>query len=256
MMRRVLLMITTLLMLSCTSALCEEIQMDIYAIDPCGGCAGAQRGCKACTIIDEMAVRYRMLFPEDRVNIRFYNLRLDNSHEPYLKERLSGFGLDYKDVQLPVVFVGEHVFLADGSMDEAIYDYVKTGATSDIHTLLREKQEYEASLLPGRIVYLYSSYCEDCKDISKWLTYSVPYGYELVKYDIYTDVGLEMESYYLSALDIPPDEYCVPLIIYGEYWFAGKESIYLSLKSRIQEFPDERTVIYEEIPQTDSQDNQ
>lgn len=101
------------------------------------------------------------------------------------------------------------------------------------------------------MVYLYSAYCEDCRDISKWLEYSLPNGYELVKYDIYTEIGRAMEDYCIERLGIPEEEYRVPLIVYGDYWFAGKKAIYLSLKSRIQEHPDLQTSILEEITQGD-----
>ena len=55
----------------------------------------------------------------------------------------------------------------------------------------------------------------------------------------------------IERLGIPEEEYRVPLIVYGDYWFAGKKAIYLSLKSRIQEHPDLQTSILEEITQGD-----
>ena len=130
-------------------------------------------------------------------------------------------------------------------MDEAVKNFVETGEYPGIETMLREKAEYEAKKDSGKVVYLYSSYCEDCKEISKWLTYSLPEGYELLKYDIYSDEGLEMEKYYREMLEISDEEYCIPLIVYGDYWFAGKDSIYLSLKSRIKEYPDLQTITWE-----------
>lgn len=148
---------------------------------------------------------------------------------------------------MPLMFVREKLFLADGSMDEALAQFLETGEYPGIEAMLRDKAEYEASRVPGRVVYLYSSYCEDCREISKWLTYSLPADYELVKYDIYTEAGQTMEKYLLEILEISEEEYCIPLIVYGDFWFAGKSSIYLSLKSRIQEYPDEQSVILEEI---------
>lgn len=162
-----------------------------------------------------------------------------------MKERIKTLGVDPEMIDLPVLFIEDKLFLADGSMDEAVKDFMETGEYPGIETMLREKAEYEASCVPGKVVYLYSSYCEDCKEISKWLTYSLPVGYELIKYDIYTDEGLEMEEYYRETLDIPDEEYCIPMIVYGDYWFAGKNSIYLSLKSRIEEYPDLQTITLE-----------
>lgn len=247
-MKRIWAAVLALCLLVATAALAEEIEMDVYLIDPCGGCGGTVGvGCKSCTIQDEIASRYRVMFSEDEVQIHFYNLRMDKSLEAAMRERVAAFGADPDQVPMPLLFVRDKLFLADGSMDEALRNFVETGEYPGIEAMLREKAEYEASRVPGRVVYLYSSYCEDCREISHWLTYSLPAGYELVSYDIYTEAGLAMEEYFLTELAIPEEEYCIPLIVYGDFWFAGKDSIYLSLKSRIQEYPDERTVILEEI---------
>ena len=162
-----------------------------------------------------------------------------------MEERIEALNVDQEMIDLPILFIGDKLFLADGSMDEAVKIFVETGEYPGIETMLREKAEYEAKKDSGKVVYLNSSYCEDCKEISKWLTYSLPEGYELLKYDIYSDEGLEMEKYYREMLEISDEEYCIPLIVYGDYWFAGKDSIYLSLKSRIKEYPDLQTITWE-----------
>ena len=242
------LLAVLMLLLIPLAACAERIDMEVYLIDPCGGCGGTVgRGCKSCIIQDEIANRYRLMFPEDEVQIQFNNLRMDKALEPEMRARISGFGADPDKVPMPLMFVREKLFLADGSMDEALAQFLETGEYPGIEAMLRDKAEYEASRVPGRVVYLYSSYCEDCREISKWLTYSLPADYELVKYDIYTEAGQTMEKYLLETLEIPEEEYCIPLIVYGDFWFAGKSSIYLSLKSRIQEYPDEQSVILEEI---------
>lgn len=250
-MRRIACLVVALC-LAVLPAAAQVIDMEVYLIDPCGGCGGRVGiGCKTCTIQDEIATRYKQLFAKDEVNIHFYNLRMDNTLEADMRARLDALGVDAQSVALPIVFVDDKLFAADGSMDQPLQNYIETGEYPGIEQMLRERAQYEASRVPGRVVYLYSSYCEDCQAISDWLVYSLPTGYELVKYDIYTDEGLAMEEYFLENLDISEEEYCIPLIVYGDYWFAGKESIYLSLKSRIQEHPDERTVILEEVLQED-----
>lgn len=226
------------------------VEMEIYLIDPCGGCAGrVGSGCGSCTIQDEIAVRYRALFGNDGLQMRFHNLRMDvdGTDQDELDARMAQAGVDPDAVPLPVAFVNGALFLADGSMDDAIVDYLKTGAYPGVEAALREQAEYRANRQPGRVVYLYSEYCESCRDISRWLTYGIPADYELVAYDIYTPEGQAMEEYFIETLDIPAEAYCVPLIVYGDEWFAGKESIYLSLASRIQEFPDRQTTILEQI---------
>jgi hypothetical protein len=247
MMRRIIQLVLVLIV-AASYAFAEPVELEIFVIDPCGGCTGKVGiGCRNCSIIDEMSIRYRDLFREDGVSLKFYNLRMDNTWYQVFRDRIASLGVNPEDVPLPVVFIDNEPFLADGSMDEMIINYLKTGESPGIETLLLEKAEYEASRIPGRVVYLYSSYCEDCQDISRWLTYSLPIGYEVVKYDIYTATGQAMEKYYIEQLGIPENEYCVPLIVYGNYWFAGMNDIYLSLKSRIQEYPDIQTTILEEI---------
>lgn len=249
-MRRIAAMALALLLTAC--ALAEPTKMEVFAIDPCGGCTGRVGvGCKKCTIIDEISVRYRTRFAEEELELEIHNLRMDNAWFPVLQEKLEALGAEPENVPLPVVFVNGEAFLADGSMDDAIAAYLESGESPGIQALLREKTEYEAQRVHGRVVYLYSAFCEDCRDISKWLEYSLPIGYTLVKYDIYTDEGRAMEDYCIEQLGIPEEDYCVPLIVYGDYWFAGKRSIYLSLKSRIQEYPDLQTTVLEEIKQGD-----
>ena len=228
-------------------AAAETLEMDVYLIDPCGGCGKVGIGCKSCTIVDEIANRYRALFSQYDVLFHFTNLRMDNTQEEAMWARIGQFGLSSGEILLPVVFVGDGLFAADGSMDEMIAEYVRTGEDPGAAELIRRRAEFESRRVPGRVVYLYSAYCEDCRDISKWLAFSLPPDYEVVKYDIYTEAGQAMERYVLEELGVSRDEYCVPCILYGDECFAGKRSIYLSLKNRIQEYPDLQTVILEEL---------
>lgn len=226
----------------------ERLRMDVYVYDPCGGC-GTPGGCKSCSLIDEIANRYRLMFAGESPEIVFYNLRLDKGYQADCDERLEARGINPDAVSLPLVWIGDVVFQADGRMDEAIYAYVDGGCSEDpgVDALLREKVAYEARTEVGTVVYLYSSYCADCEDISSWLRFSLPPGYELAAYDIYTEKGQKMEQYLIESLDVPPEDYVIPFIAYGPYWFAGKSAIYLSLKSRIQEHPALSTALLSEV---------
>ncbi len=236
---RALSMLLALLFMLPLHTCAEGLRMDVYVYDPCGGCGAPGAGCKSCSIIDEIANRYRLMFADESPEIVFHNLRADQADQAACDERLLACGIDPDTVALPLLWIGDAVFQADGSVDEAIRTYVEGGCADypGMAELLREKAEYEARAVTGTVVYLYSPYCEDCRDISRWLRFSLPLGYELVTYDIYTEAGQEMEKYLLDDLGIPVDEYKIPLVVYGTYWFAGKDSIYLSLKSRIQEHP-------------------
>ena len=247
-MRRVFiaLAVAALAAIFAATALAEPLLFEFYVVDACGGCGKVGIGCKSCTIIDEIANRYRLMFPDLEIELQFHNLRMDNSQDAVMRQRLSEFGIDWQTISLPVLFVGDGLFAADGSMDDAIADYVGGGAYPGAEELVRRRAEYRASRVPGRVVYLYSPYCEDCRDISRWLQYSIPADYEIVRYDVYTEEGQEMERRVIEALRLDADEYMIPCIVYGDEAFAGKRAIYLSLKSRIKEFPDLQTTVIEQ----------
>ncbi|MGI6239012.1 MAG: hypothetical protein ACOYI5_05230 [Christensenellales bacterium] len=224
-----------------------DVAIEVYAYDPCGGC-GSIAGCKACTLIDEIANRYRLLFADQPIEIVIHNLRMDNAREAELHERLRALDIDPAALGLPVLFLGGAAFPAGGSADEAVRAYVDSGYAQypGIEQLLEERAAYAESQAQGTVVYLTSAYCADCADVAKWLEHALPPGYTLAVYDIYTDAGMEMERHLRKTLDVPADAYCVPFIAYGEHWFAGKSSIYLSLLSRIQEHPGLSTTILTE----------
>ena len=94
------------------------------------------------------------------MSLTIHNLRMDNTQFSVLQERLSEMGVEPENVPLPVVFVNGEAFLADGSMDSAIAEFLEGGESPGIQALLREKAEHEANREPGRVVYLYSAYCE------------------------------------------------------------------------------------------------
>ena len=113
------------------------LEMEIYLIDPCGGCTGrVGAGCGSCTIMDEIAVRYRELFGEDGLQMHFHNLRMDvdGTDQAALDALMAEAGVDPDDVPLPVAFVNGKLFLADGSMDDAMVQYLARPAASSICT--------------------------------------------------------------------------------------------------------------------------
>lgn len=249
-MRRVLLIVLASILIA-AGAFAEPAEFEAFVIDPCGGCMGRVGvGCKSCSIIDEMTVRYRQLFGEE-IKLTIHNLRMDNTQFSVLQERHFRNGRRAGECAAAGGVCKRRSVLADGSMDSAIAEFLEGGESPGIQALLREKAEHEANREPGRVVYLYSAYCEDCRDISKWLEYSLPNGYELVKIRYLHRNRTGDGGLLHRALGIPEEEYRVPLIVYGDYWFAGKKAIYLSLKSRIQEHPDLQTSILEEITQGD-----
>ena len=194
------------------------VEMEIYLIDPCGGCAGRVGSAAA-------AARFRTKSPRaiarclETTACRCASTTCAWTSTARIRtswtrawRRLASTRTPYR---CPSPLSTARLFLADGSMDDAIVDYLETGAYPGVEAALREQAEYRANRQPGRVVYLYSEYCESCRDISRWLTYGIPADYELVAYDIYTPEGQAMEEYFIETLDIPAEAYCVPLIVYG-----------------------------------------
>lgn len=217
----------------------EGLRMDVYVYDPCGGCGTVGVGCKSCTVIDEIANRYRLLLSDWAPEMVFYNLRMDRAFQDACDKRLEAVDASPDAAALPLVWIGDAVFQADGSMDDSICAYLNAGFSGypGLEALIRQKSEFEEKAASGAVVYLYSRYCEDCIDVSRRIRNCIPQGYELVAYDIYTEEGQKMEQLLIENMGIGAEDYCIPFVAYGPYWFAGRESIYLSLKSRIQENP-------------------
>ena len=216
--------------------------LEIYLIDPCGKCmGGVGRGCGECAIEREIAVRYGQLLKDIDYDLKLYNLREDSNLLEERAARLQALGIE-GEVPWPTLFIGNAVFLADGSQDEQILSCLKNGLTGyPGYDAVKQAAKAEVQHEPGNIVYLYSSYCESCKAVSKWLEHALPEGYSVDKYDLATEDGVRQQRALCQKFGIDEADLYVPFIAYGDYYFMGKNSIYLSLLSRIQEYPDLKT---------------
>lgn len=215
--------------------------LEIYCIDPCGGCMGAEKPCADhCTVEDELYLRYRALLEEagDGRDVRLCNLRRTPERYQELTERLADAAPEGFD--LPLVLVGGAPFPADGTQDAAIEAYIASGgADYPGYEALRAQRDALIQSRPKRsVLYFYSAYCEDCKKVSKWIERALPADVEVVRIDVGTQEGMLLERAVHARYDIPEDQYYVPLVIYGEDWLMGRDSIFLSLPSRIEERPD------------------
>jgi hypothetical protein len=225
-----------------TSAEPQKTRLEVYLIDPCGKCmGGVGRGCGECAVEREMAVRYDQLLKGVDYDLILYNLREDSSLLDERDGRLKALGIQ-EDVPWPTMFIGEAVFLADGSQDGQIVSYLKSGLTGyPGYDAVQRTAEEQVKREAGNIVYLYSSYCESCKEVSKWLRFSIPKGYTVEKYDLATEEGVRQQLALCRKFGIAEEDLFVPFIAYGDYRFMGKDSIYVSLLSRIQEHPNLKT---------------
>ncbi len=242
-MKRNLLLIVILAALTLmASAEPEKTTLEVYLIDPCGKCmGGVGRGCGECAVEREMAVRFGQALEGVSYDLVMYNLRENSKLLEERGDRLKALGIA-GEVPWPTLFIGDAVFLADGSQDDQIASYLKNGRTGypgydEVQRAAEKKSQRE----PGNIVYLYSSYCESCKEVSKWLPRALPEGYTVDKYDLATEEGVKVQLALCRKYDIAEEDLYVPFIAYGDYHFMGKDSIYLSLTSRIQEHPNLKT---------------
>lgn len=228
------------LLLSLPFAAAAQEALEIYCIDPCGGCMGAVTPCTDnCTVEDELYLRYRSLLDaaQDGREIRLYNVRREPERYGELAERLGDQAAE--GFELPVVLTGEAAFPADGSADEALLGYLCSGgARYPGYAALRQARDERLSQRKRSVLYFYSAYCEDCKKVSKWIGRALPADVQVVRLDVGTQEGMLAERAVHAAYGIPEDQYYVPLVVYGEDWLMGKDAIQLSLPSRIEEHPD------------------
>jgi hypothetical protein len=220
----------------------ETTTLEVYLIDPCGKCmGGVGRGCGECAVEREMAVRYEGLLKDVRYELLMYNLREDSNLLDERNERLKALDIE-GDVPWPTMFIGDAVFLADGAQDDQIVSYLKNGLSGyPGYDAVQKTAVTLARREPGSIIYLYSSYCDSCREVSKWLGHALPKGYTVDKYDLATEEGVKQQLALCEKFGIAEEDLFVPFIAYGDYHFMGKNSIYLSLLSRIQEHPNLKT---------------
>ena len=104
-------------------------RLEVYLIDPCGKCmGGVGRGCGECAVERQLAVRYEQLLEGVPYELKLHNLREDSKLLDERSARLKALGIQ-GDVPWPTMFIGDAVFLADGSQDGQILSYLKNGLT-------------------------------------------------------------------------------------------------------------------------------
>lgn len=237
--RALCLCLLALVLLSGLPALADGA-LEVYLIDPCGGCAGTGTvGCGQCKVEDELFLRYKALLrqvDQEARAIVLYNVRRVPEAYDALQARLLAQGEE--GFALPVLYIDDHAFPADGSQDEAVLRYLRTGDYAGYGAMRTETARTIAERPARSILYLSSAYCEDCKKVEAWLARALPYDIEVRKYDIGAEAGMLMERAVHAHYGTDPDAFYVPLIVYGDDVLVGREQIYLSLLSRIEEFPD------------------
>ncbi len=208
----------------------NDTALEVYLIDPCGGCQGAAGpGCGECKLEDEAFLRYRALLKDigqPQRRIRLINLRRNPERYDGLEARLRELG--HEDFQLPVLLVGEGAFPAEGRADELVKDYLTTGKLPEGIDMAAEEAEPAASQSENTqrsMIYLYSKYCQDCRLISPWLEEHLPEGIELMSYDIGSQEGLQLELAVEAYFGITQDDFMVPALISGQTLMLGSEHI-------------------------------
>lgn len=253
------LLIALILMLNAVPmrSMAEKTNCDVYLYDPCGKCMGSvgYSGCGECKLTEEIAGRLNALLPPTDYAITYHNLRFDTEFGVARNQRLESLSLIPDEVDLPTLFIGDAVFLADGTQDAQIRKYVDSGLTAypGYDFVLQQAKERAEKVEANCVVYIYTPYCESCASISEWLQTALPEGYELVKYDLSTQLGLLMEQHVLEEFSIAEDDLYVPFIMYGDYYFMGSDSICTSLPVILSSRPDLKTYVIREEASEDTQ---
>lgn len=225
-----LLCLAALFLMPCLQAFAEEqAPLEVYLIDPCGGCQGAAGpGCGECREEDAAWQRCQDLLKAagqgDR-GIRIHNLRRSPERYDELAARLKALG--HEGFSLPVLTAGEAAFPGDGSADALILDYLLTGQAPEDLSLGRRA---EASGQPGsragrRVIYMHSRYCEDCRQITPWLEEVLPGDVELISFDIGSQEGLRLVWAAEARHGLREGAFMVPALISGERLMLGSEAI-------------------------------
>lgn len=250
-------MLAVLLIPAPIGAAAEKKDVDIYLYDPCGKCLGAvgYGGCGECKLVEEIAGRLNKMLLAMDCDINYLNARFDPIFGEERDERLAALGLSPQKIDMPTLFIGDAVFLADGTQDAEIRKYIDSGLADypGYEAVLAHAKERAEKMEVNRVVYLYAPHCESCQRISQWLATALPKGYELVKYDLSTHLGLLMERHVREEFAIAEDDLYVPLIVYGNYYFMGSDAILSSLPVILSVLPDQKTYVIREEPATTEQ---
>ncbi len=245
-----ILALVAALALAPMGSIAEKTGVDIYLYDPCGKCLGAvgYGGCGECKLSEEIAGRLNKILPPTSYAVNYLNLRFDTAFGEERDARLEALGLSPQEVDMPTLFIGDAVFLADGSQDAEIRKYVDSGLTDypGYEMVAEQAKERAARMEKNTIVYIYTPYCESCQSMSEWLPTAVPEGYELVKYDLSTQLGLLMEQHVREEFSIAEDDLYVPMIVYGDYYFMGSDDIRDNLPTLLSALPDQETYVIRE----------
>lgn len=218
----------------CAAVFAEAPPLEVYLIDPCGGCqGGAGPGCGECRLEDEAYLRYRALLTELNQPvraIRLINLRRNPEAYDLLQERLQNLG--HKAFRLPVLMIGDAAFPADGRADPQIRDYLMTGKIPSGINLMEDSGEAAASSpAQASVVYLYSSFCEDCRLIAPWLADAVPSGISLISIDIGSGEGFRVERAVRERFGLSDEDFVIPALVVGEQVLLGSSQIQEGLKA-------------------------
>jgi len=206
----------------------EDIPLEVYLIDPCGGCqGGAGPGCGECRLEDEAYLRYRALLQDldqPQRRIRLINLRRSPGIYDLLKERLKALG--HGDFRLPIVMIGEAAFPADGSADAQVRDFLTTGIIPPGIRLAPESVTTDAPApLQPSVVYLYSRYCEDCRLIAPWLLEHLPEDIQQISFDIGSEEGFRAEQAVRERFKLSDEDFVVPALVVGDRVLLGSGQI-------------------------------
>lgn len=232
-MKRIALILPLLLLFTGLAAAAESVNesvlIDVYLYEE-GGCAG--RHCHDDITADELYNRYSSLFAGSGVQLKLHNLSKDASDAAALESCMHSAGVDYRSAPLPLAVINGCLFAADGTMDEAIRDYVEQASYAGYLSILAALEQDEPD--EETVVYFYSAADPLCRRIGTWLQESLPQGFRLCALEVHTSVGNSLQKAYAEEFGISVDALSAPAVVLRGEVFQGKNSIFLSVLSRAQ----------------------
>lgn len=240
---RIALLLALLLALP---VIASALSVDVYYIDPCGGCK--EGGCGKCYLERDIFYQYTTLLKPTDAELVMKNIAMKTSLYDERNDRIHAAGFeDISVIGFPTVFIGDAMFSGDGSQDEDILAYIESdGAEYAGYQALVEKHEQDHNG-EYQMIFLYSPYCESCKKIERYLTFYVPDWLECVKVSMAEEEGIRWQKALMQRFGLSEDEFFAPSVYYADRLFVGTNEIYLSLSSYLKENPYQQTLQLEDL---------
>lgn len=230
--KRLTALLTVLMLFISVSA--YALPVEVYYIDPCGGCK--EGGCGKCYLERDLFYRFTTLLKGTDAELEMKNISKNTALYDERNERVLSTGItDIDTVKFPTVFIGDAMFLGDGSQNEDILAYIESGYQDySGYTAMVEKHEEEHSD-EYRLIYMYIPDCQPCVKMDRYLRSYLPSWLHCEKVSLAEVDGIRWQIALMERFGLDDDSFFAPAVFYGDKLFVGTNEIYLGLTSYIGE---------------------